>query len=60
MDILGVTLYRFTDPAYFDRRALTVAFTLKGYTLHQMAERQRIEGIFVWDDNYYALTSPSR
>jgi len=58
--IPGVTLYGITDPARFDRRAPTVAFTLQGYTPRQVAERLGQAGIFVWDDNYYALAVTER
>jgi selenocysteine lyase/cysteine desulfurase len=53
--IPGVILYGIVDPAHFDRRAPTVAFTLQGYTPRQVAERLGQAGIFVWDGNYYAL-----
>jgi selenocysteine lyase/cysteine desulfurase len=56
----GVTLYGITDPARFDQRAPTVAFTLDGYTPRQVAERLGQEGIFVWDGNYYALAVTER
>jgi len=58
--IPGVTLYGITDPARFDQRAPTVAFTLEGYTPRQVAERLGNEGIFVWDGNYYALAVTER
>jgi cysteine desulfurase family protein (TIGR01976 family) len=58
--IPGVTLYGITDPARFDQRAPTVAFTLEGYTPRQVAERLGWEGIFVWDGNYYALAVTER
>jgi selenocysteine lyase/cysteine desulfurase len=58
--IPGVTLYGIADPARFDRRAPTVAFTLKGYTPRQVAERLGKAGIFVWDGNYYALAVTER
>jgi hypothetical protein len=58
--IPDVTIYGITDPAYFDQRAPTVAFTLKGYTPRQVAERLGEEGIFVWDGNYYALAVTER
>jgi cysteine desulfurase family protein (TIGR01976 family) len=58
--IPGVTLYGITDPAHFDRRAPTVAFTLEGYTPRQVAERLGQAGIFVWDGNYYALAVTER
>ena len=49
LDSTGVTIYGITDPARFDQRAPTVAFTLDGYTPRQAAERLGQEGIFVWD-----------
>ena len=58
--IPGVTLYGITDPARFDQRAPTAAFTLEGYTPRQVAERLGEEGIFVWDGNYYALAVTER
>jgi cysteine desulfurase family protein (TIGR01976 family) len=58
--IPGVTLYGITDPARYDRRAPTVAFTLQGTTPRQVAERLGQAGIFVWDGNYYALAVTER
>jgi len=58
--ISGVTIYGITDPARFDQRAPTAAFTLDGYTPRQVAERLGGEGIFVWDGNYYALAVTER
>jgi selenocysteine lyase/cysteine desulfurase len=58
--IPGVTLYGIADPARFDRRAPTVAFTLQGYTPRQVAERLGKAGIFVWDGNYYVLAVTER
>jgi cysteine desulfurase family protein (TIGR01976 family) len=59
-EIPGVTLYGITDPARFDQRAPTVAFTLEGYRPRQVAERLGQAGIFVWDGNYYALVVTER
>jgi cysteine desulfurase family protein (TIGR01976 family) len=58
--IPGVTLYGITEPARFDQRVPTVAFTLEGYSPRQVAERLGQEGIFVWDGNYYALEVTER
>src|SRR5512137_108977 len=58
--IPGVTLYGIADPSRFDRRAPTVAFTLKGTTPRQVAERLGQASIFVWDGNYYALAVTER
>jgi cysteine desulfurase family protein (TIGR01976 family) len=60
MAIPGVTLYGISDPARSAQRAPTVAFTLKGYTPRQVAERLGQAGIFVWDGNYYALAVTER
>jgi selenocysteine lyase/cysteine desulfurase len=57
---LQATFYGITDPAPFDQRAPTVAFTLEGYTPRQVAERLGEEGIFVWDGNCYALAVTER
>jgi len=58
--IPGVTIYGITDPARFDHRVPTVAFTLDGYTPRQVAERLGQAGIFVGDGNYYALAVTER
>jgi selenocysteine lyase/cysteine desulfurase len=60
MAISGITIYGITDPACFEQRAPTVAFTLEGYTPRQVAERLGQAGIFVWDGNYYALAVTER
>jgi cysteine desulfurase family protein (TIGR01976 family) len=60
MAISGVTIYGITDPACFDQRVPTVAFTLEEYTPREVAERLGEEGIFVWDGNYYALAVTER
>jgi selenocysteine lyase/cysteine desulfurase len=60
MEIPGVTVYGITDPACFDQRAPTVAFTLEGYTPRQVAERLGQAAIFVWAGNYYALAVTER
>ena len=54
------TVYGITDPARFDQRAPTVAFTLAGYTPDEIAARLGDEGIFVWSGNYYALAVMER
>ena len=58
--IPGITVYGITEPACFDQRVPTVAFTLEGYTPRQVAERLGQAGIFVWDGNYYALAVTER
>jgi selenocysteine lyase/cysteine desulfurase len=59
-EIPGVTIYGITDPAHFDQRAPTVAFTLEGCTPRQVAERLGQAAIFVWAGNYYALAVTER
>jgi len=39
VEISGVISFGITDPARFDQRAPTVAFTLEGYTPRQVAEQ---------------------
>jgi len=56
----GATVYGVIDPARFDQRVPTVAFTLEGYTPHEVAERLGDEGVFVWSGNYYALAVMER
>ena len=58
--IPGVTVFGISDPARFAQRAPTVAFTLEGYTLRQVAERLGQADIFVWDLRYYALAVTER
>jgi selenocysteine lyase/cysteine desulfurase len=60
MSIPSVTIYGITDPARFDQRAPTIAFTLEGYTPRRVAERLGQAGIFVWDLRYYALAVAER
>ncbi len=59
-DIPGVQIYGITDPARFDCRTPTVAFTIKGHTPRQIAEQLGREGIYVWEGNYYALVLMER
>jgi cysteine desulfurase family protein (TIGR01976 family) len=53
--IPGVTLYGIQDPAAFDRRTPTAAFTVAGLPAGDVARRLGDEGIAVWDGNFYAL-----
>jgi selenocysteine lyase/cysteine desulfurase len=59
-EIPGLTLYGITDPAHFDQRAPTIAFTLEGHTPRRVAEQLGQAGVFVWDGNYYALAVTER
>ena len=56
----GITLYGITDPAEFDERCPTIAFTRDGFTPAQIAAYLGERGIFVWDGNYYAINVTER
>ena len=51
----GVQIYGITDPAQFDRRTPTVAFTKTGIPTAEIARILGEHGIFVWDGHYYAI-----
>ena len=53
--IPGLTLHGITDPAAFEHRTPTAAFTLAGIPAPNVARRLGDEGIAVWDGNFYAL-----
>ena len=59
-EIPGIQIYGITDYARFGYRTPTVAFTLKGKTPREIAERLGREKIYVWDGNYYALALMER
>jgi cysteine desulfurase family protein (TIGR01976 family) len=52
--IPGLKIWGISDPANFDRRTPTLAFTLSGFSPHQVAEYLGKRGIFVWDGDFYA------
>jgi selenocysteine lyase/cysteine desulfurase len=56
----GVTIYGLTDWRRLEERVPTVSFTLKGWHPRQLAEALAKEGIYVWDENYYALAVTER
>ena len=58
--ISGLSIYGITNPAEFDERTPTLAFTRKGFTPQQIATYLGNQGIFVWDGNYYALSVTER
>ena len=64
LDILeetpGVTVYGITDRRRLEERVPTCAFTLKGKSPRQVAEKMDEANIFVWDGNYYALEVTKR
>jgi len=50
----GLKLRGIVDPARFDERVPTFAFTLAGRTPHEVAVDLGRRGIAVWDGDYYA------
>jgi cysteine desulfurase family protein (TIGR01976 family) len=64
LDILaetpGVTIYGIKDTCRLEERVPTAAFTLKGKSPRQVAEKLDEANIFVWDGNYYALAVTER
>ena len=50
----GLHLRGITDPARFDERVPTFAFTLDGFSPRQVAQKLADRGIAVWDGDYYA------
>ena len=56
----GVTIYGLRDPDRIAERVPTVAFRLKDYPPHKIAEELDQSGIYVWDGNYYALEVTTR
>jgi cysteine desulfurase family protein (TIGR01976 family) len=64
LDILeetpGVTVFGITDRKRLEERVPTCAFTLKGKSPRQVAEKLDEANIFVWDGNYYALAVTER
>ena len=54
-ELHGIKIYGITDPARFDQRTPTVAFTVEGLSPREISERLACENIYVWDGNYYAL-----
>ena len=52
--IPGVKIWGIADPARFDRRTPALAFTLSGFSPHQVAEYLGKRGAYVWDGGFYA------
>jgi cysteine desulfurase family protein (TIGR01976 family) len=52
--IPGLRSYGLTDPATFERRAPTAAFTIAGTSPRAVAEALGAAGIAVWDGDFYA------
>jgi len=55
-ELADMQLYGITDPARFDERGPTVAFTWPRRSPRATAEFLGERGIFSWDGNYYALS----
>lgn len=58
--ISGIRIYGILNPAEFDERCPTLAFTRQGYSPKVIAEHLAEQGIFVWHGNYYALAVTQR
>ena len=58
--IPGLTIYGITDPAAFNERCPTLAFTRAGFSPEAIARHLGQRGIFVWDGNYYAVSVTER
>ena len=58
--IPGVRVYGLTNPAEFDERCPTLAFTREGFTPGEIAAHLGEQGIFVWHGNYYAINATER
>lgn len=52
--IPGLRIWGIADPARFDRRTPTAAFTLAGFSPLQIAQYLGQRGICVWDGHFYA------
>jgi cysteine desulfurase family protein (TIGR01976 family) len=53
--IRGLWLRGITDPADFERRTPTAAFTISGFSAAQVAGRLGDEGVAAWDGDFYAV-----
>jgi selenocysteine lyase/cysteine desulfurase len=56
----GLTLYGLRDVRRLEERVPTFSFTLQNQHPRQVAERLGDAGLYVWDDNYYALAVTER
>jgi selenocysteine lyase/cysteine desulfurase len=53
--INGVRLYGITDPAQFNQRTPTLAFTKAGVPTAAIGKALGDNNIFIWDGHYYAI-----
>src|SRR5438132_2308866 len=58
--IPGLHLRGITNPHSLDRRVPTFSFTLEGWAPRALAEAMAVEGINVWNGNFYALAVTER
>ncbi len=58
--IPGIQVYGIANPAEFEERCPTLAFTREGFTPAQIAAYLGEQNIFVWHGNYYALAVTER
>jgi len=56
----GLRLYGLDDIRRLEERVPTFAFTMEGYSPHEIAEKLDQHNIYVWDGNYYALAVTER
>ncbi len=58
--IPGLQIYGITNPAEFNERCPTVAFTRQGFTPTEIAAHLGRHNIFVWHGHYYAINTTER
>lgn len=58
--IPDIRIYGILNPAEFETRCPTLAFTRQGYMPKAIAEHLAEQAIFVWHGNYYALAVTQR
>jgi cysteine desulfurase family protein (TIGR01976 family) len=56
----GLTILGLTDDRRLDERVPTYSFRLKDLPPRLVAEKLALEGIYVWDGNYYAINVTER
>jgi cysteine desulfurase family protein (TIGR01976 family) len=53
-EIPGLEIWGITDQSKMENRTPTVSFTLSGWSPRQIAKQLAMQGIFVWDGDFYA------
>jgi selenocysteine lyase/cysteine desulfurase len=56
----SLTILGLTDDRRLDERVPTYSFRLKDLPPRLVAEKLALEGIYVWDGNYYAINVTER